>query len=204
MCYPKVNLFVWLTFVLIPTLAQGGPDSDFLTIQTQQGVVTGALVTPDVRQFLGIPFATANRWSALQLPPVKNTMLDAVSFGDSCVQQLSPIALEDMKLLHRSCNPSAGSGLALAFTFTHPDDIIVKGMSLAPMVFRELLNPTGWNVVATAIGCGPDATSAQLTCIQAVPFTMLKSAVVNTSSTFVLVQDDVCQLRDIPMRKVFC
>jgi len=68
--------------------------NDGLTVQTQQGRVIGTLVTPTVRRFLGIPFATTKRWQAPQLPPVRREDFIANKFGDSCIQQLSPENVE--------------------------------------------------------------------------------------------------------------
>jgi carboxylesterase type B len=69
-----------------------------LTITTQQGDVVGTLVSPTVRQFLGIPYAVAGRWAAPTVPPNRTAPLAATSFGDSCLQALTPSALEFLKL----------------------------------------------------------------------------------------------------------
>jgi carboxylesterase type B len=74
-------------------------DSSGLTVQTQQGSVSGTLVIPQVRRFLGIPYAVANRWEAPELPPTRATTFSATSFGDSCIQTLSAINLESLKLI---------------------------------------------------------------------------------------------------------
>ena len=63
---------------------------DGLTVLTQQGLVSGTFSSPTVRQFLGVPFARGGRWEAPLLPPVRNQVFKAISFGDSCVQELSP------------------------------------------------------------------------------------------------------------------
>ena len=73
--------------------AQGG-----LTVQTAQGPVAGTLVVPTVRQFLGVPFASAERWQAPQLPPVRSSVFEATSFGDSCPQDFNPSVLEFITL----------------------------------------------------------------------------------------------------------
>ncbi|KAF8521221.1 carboxylesterase [Hysterangium stoloniferum] len=75
--------FITLLLTASATLAQG------LTVQTQQGAVAGTLVTPKVRQFLGVPFAVVTRWAAPKIPPTRNTTLHATAFGDSCIQDLS-------------------------------------------------------------------------------------------------------------------
>jgi carboxylesterase type B len=71
-----------------------------LTVNTNQGPVTGSLVFPSVRQFLGIPYATLNgRWEPPQFPAVRSTTFNANGFGDSCVQTLNPVNLEFLKLI---------------------------------------------------------------------------------------------------------
>ena len=75
--------------------AQSSPE---LTAHTEQGPVVGTLVTPTVRRFLGIPFATANRWEAAQLPPIRTGNFFAEKFGDSCIQQLSAFNVEYLVL----------------------------------------------------------------------------------------------------------
>jgi carboxylesterase type B len=72
--------------------------TDGTTVQTQQGPVTGTLVSPVVRQFLGIPYAVANRWEAPQPPAARTVALDATSFGNSCVQALTASAKEFLTL----------------------------------------------------------------------------------------------------------
>ncbi|KAG6827128.1 hypothetical protein H0H92_013130 [Tricholoma furcatifolium] len=71
---------------------------DGLLISTPQGPVLGTLVNPSVRQFLGVPYATANRWEAPTLPPLRSTPLSATKFSDSCPQSLTPGAVEFLRL----------------------------------------------------------------------------------------------------------
>jgi carboxylesterase type B len=86
--------FVVLTLAFLHRVsAQGG-----LTVTTAQGPVSGTLVLPTVRQFLGIPFATAERWQAPQLPPVHSSVSKATSFGDSCPQGYNAYFLEFITL----------------------------------------------------------------------------------------------------------
>jgi carboxylesterase type B len=59
-------------------------------VPTQQGDVIGTLVSPTVRQFLGIPFATANRWEAPKPPLSRRDAFQADHFGDSCIQMNGP------------------------------------------------------------------------------------------------------------------
>ena len=83
---------------------------DGLRVATQQGDVVGTSPVPSVRQFLGIPFATAKRWHAPTLPPKRKEVFDASSFGDSCPQLLSPFWVEFN---------------LLAWTFGREDEIFV-------------------------------------------------------------------------------
>ncbi|KAG6820833.1 hypothetical protein H0H93_011127 [Arthromyces matolae] len=79
---------------VVPILAH----SDGLQVQTPQGPVVGTSVNSNVRQFLGIPFATAGRWEAPQLPPHRSKTFSATKFGDSCVQSFTPSAVEFLRL----------------------------------------------------------------------------------------------------------
>lgn len=70
-----------------------------LVVTTQEGPVAGTLVLPTVRQFLGIPFAFAGRWQAPVKPPNRGLrVFEATSFGDTCVQSLTPANLEFLLL----------------------------------------------------------------------------------------------------------
>ncbi|KAJ3557787.1 hypothetical protein NP233_g11658 [Leucocoprinus birnbaumii] len=69
-----------------------------LIVHTQQGDVIGTLAGPTVRQFLGIPYATARRWTAPKSPPRRVTPLLANKFGDSCIQNNGPANIEFLKL----------------------------------------------------------------------------------------------------------
>ncbi|XP_006461398.1 hypothetical protein AGABI2DRAFT_178570 [Agaricus bisporus var. bisporus H97] len=81
---------IWTTLVV-------SQDSG-LRVPTQQGDVLGSLVTPTVRQFLGIPYAVADRWEAPALPSPREEDFEADHFGDSCIQMNSPSNLEFLKL----------------------------------------------------------------------------------------------------------
>ena len=81
-----------------------------LRVSTQQGDVVGTFAAPSVRQFVGIPFATAKRWQAPTLPPKRQEVFNASSFGDSCLQMLTPANVEFN---------------LLAWTFGRQDEIFV-------------------------------------------------------------------------------
>jgi carboxylesterase type B len=87
---PLLLTGIWTTFVV-------SQDSG-LRVQTQQGDVLGSLVTPTVRQFLGIPYAVADRWEAPKLPPQRQNVFTADHFGDSCIQMNSSANNEFLKL----------------------------------------------------------------------------------------------------------
>lgn len=82
-----------IAFILSTVLAQ----ENGLTVQTQQGPVTGTSPIPEVRRFLSVPYGVANRWEAPQLPPTRSTF-QATEYGDSCVQRLDASGLEFLKL----------------------------------------------------------------------------------------------------------
>ncbi|KAH0589965.1 hypothetical protein H2248_000148 [Termitomyces sp. 'cryptogamus'] len=69
-----------------------------LLVQTPQGVVNGTLPDPSVRQFLGIPYASAERWESPSLPPNRSEILNATEYSDSCLQNLTPTAVEYLRL----------------------------------------------------------------------------------------------------------
>lgn len=87
---PQLFIWVWTTFV-------ASQDSG-LRVQTQQGDVIGSLVTPTVRQFLGIPYAVAGRWEAPKLPSPRQELFKADHYGDSCIQMNNAAYLEFLKL----------------------------------------------------------------------------------------------------------
>lgn len=83
-----MQFLITIIAIALTTLTQA--QNDGTTVQTQQGPVTGTLVVDGVRQFLGVPYAVANRWEAPQPPPSRSTTLVATTFGDSCPESLTP------------------------------------------------------------------------------------------------------------------
>lgn len=78
-----------------PTYGHGPPRNDDLTVQTSSGRVHGKIdsTEPDVRQFLGIPFAhppTGDlRWAAPQPFSQPDQDVEAKELGPSCMQFLN-------------------------------------------------------------------------------------------------------------------
>ncbi|KAF9002936.1 carboxylesterase [Cyathus striatus] len=285
----------------------------------------GLIVHPTVRQFLGVPYATAKRWQAPTTPPVRNATFQARNFGDTCVQQLSNLTItflqlgglgndiivpesenclsvniwapavsrkqrtavmlwvygggfawgsvKQVELLQWSIfvrdnddvaivsfnyrtnifgqpnapqlvsstksqnfglldldaavqwvydniaafggdpnritlfGQSAGGSAVDLYTFAHPNDERVKefnssasaASALVPIVPLPL-NETTWNTVANAVGCGYNATAAQLTCMQQVPFRTLEDAVLSTGVSFSPVIDGITAFSDVQAR----
>lgn len=93
-CFSQLVL---LTLLLAPKTDVFAQDSG-LRVSTQQGDVVGTLSAPSVRQFLGIPFATANRWEWPEAPPMRKEVLNASAFGDSCPQMLTTANIDFIKL----------------------------------------------------------------------------------------------------------
>ncbi|EKM81263.1 hypothetical protein AGABI1DRAFT_127276 [Agaricus bisporus var. burnettii JB137-S8] len=87
---PLLLLGIWTTLVV--------SRNSGLRVQTQQGDVVGSFVTPTVRQFLGIPYAVADRWEAPSLPSPRQKPFKADHFGDSCIQTNSAFNLKFFKL----------------------------------------------------------------------------------------------------------
>ena len=59
------------------------------TVHTTEGDVIGTLVSPTVRQFLGIPYAVGNRWEPPKNTPARSVPFNASEFGDSCPQNIA-------------------------------------------------------------------------------------------------------------------
>ena len=57
-----------------------------LTVHTAEGDVVGTLVSPTVRQFLGIPYAVGHRWEPPKNAHARSALFNASNFGDSCPQ----------------------------------------------------------------------------------------------------------------------
>jgi carboxylesterase type B len=91
-----MQLFTFFIAASLTTLTQA--QNNGTNVQTQQGPVTGALVVEGVRQFLGIPYAVANRWEAPQSPPPRSTTLMATNFGGSCPESLTATTREFLSL----------------------------------------------------------------------------------------------------------
>ncbi|KAG6836312.1 hypothetical protein H0H93_009232 [Arthromyces matolae] len=65
-----------------------------LYVTTAQGPVVGSLISSNVRQFLGVPYATGKRWEAPTSPPRRTTPINATSFGDSYPQALDALNVQ--------------------------------------------------------------------------------------------------------------
>ncbi|KJA18226.1 hypothetical protein HYPSUDRAFT_205596 [Hypholoma sublateritium FD-334 SS-4] len=68
------------------------------TVSTSQGAVAGTLLSPRVRQFLGVPYATAARWMVPSAPPVRTSTLSATEFGITCTQSTAASVAEFLNL----------------------------------------------------------------------------------------------------------
>lgn len=81
-----------LTAAHPPSYSHGSSDNDDLTVQTTSGRAHGKIdsAQPNVRQFLGIPFALPPvgdlRWTAPQPLLQPDAEVDAMEFGPSCIQ----------------------------------------------------------------------------------------------------------------------
>ncbi len=82
------------------------------TVLTNQGSVAGTLLNSRVRQFLGIPYATAARWTAPSAPPVRASTLDATEFGITCTQTTSASTAEFLNLSGAGTLGANGTALA--------------------------------------------------------------------------------------------
>lgn len=86
-------LLQYLTLFLAISSVKAAVDG--LVVNTEQGPVVGTLVTPKVRQFLGIPYAAAGRWQAPVKPANRGLQaFQATNYGETCVQSLTPTNLE--------------------------------------------------------------------------------------------------------------
>ncbi|KAG6872310.1 hypothetical protein C0995_010961 [Termitomyces sp. Mi166 len=90
----RISALVQVITLALSTSAQ----QNGLLVPTLQGSVNGILSYPSVRQFLGIPYATARRWEPPSLPPNRSETLNTTQFSDSCLQTLTPTAIEYLRL----------------------------------------------------------------------------------------------------------
>lgn len=88
-----------LIFALATLFALSTSALSQLLVQTEQGSVLGTTDGLNVRQWLGVPYAVANRWEAPQAPPKRSSVYAATKFGDSCYQNLNPSALDFLNLV---------------------------------------------------------------------------------------------------------
>lgn len=94
----KMHFFSLFLAAFALHIARTAANND-LTIQTRQGPVDGKLVDSSVRQFLGIPYATAQRWEAPQPPPNRTQTFSANSFGNSCYQNFYGVFVSYLKVV---------------------------------------------------------------------------------------------------------
>jgi carboxylesterase type B len=91
--YP-LSLTALAAVVALAIPSHCNPVEGGLTVSTQQGPVKGTLISnKSVRQFLGIAYATAQRWSAPSKPPTRSNAFDATQLGNSCFQAPDAVAL---------------------------------------------------------------------------------------------------------------
>jgi Carboxylesterase family len=84
---------------LATSFALSAPALSQLLVPTEQGSVLGTTDGANVRRWLGVPYAVANRWEAPQAPPKRSSVYSATKFGDSCHQNLSPSTLDFLNLV---------------------------------------------------------------------------------------------------------
>ncbi|KAG6919329.1 hypothetical protein DXG01_006875 [Tephrocybe rancida] len=102
---------------------------------------------------------------------------------------------------------SAAGAMVEAYTYSHPHDNIIKGIfQLSPLLIVNPLtaagevDPSPWNTISAAVGCGSDITDAQYTCMKAVPFKTLETAVENSTVAFNPLIDDLTYFSDVDAR----
>ncbi|KAF9561150.1 carboxylesterase [Agrocybe pediades] len=93
------TLFVCLATIFGNGVATTTPANPGITVTTQEGPVSGQLVLPTVRQFLGIPYASAGRWEAPVKPAQRNSTFQATSYSNGCLQLKTPGQIEFLQLL---------------------------------------------------------------------------------------------------------
>ncbi|KAJ2936214.1 hypothetical protein H1R20_g882, partial [Candolleomyces eurysporus] len=72
-----------------------------LIVSTAQGSVVGTQALPRVREWLGIPFAIAARWTAPSLPATRTSPFNANAYGPSCHQLTNPTIDYYLKFAHQ-------------------------------------------------------------------------------------------------------
>jgi carboxylesterase type B len=109
--------------------------SDGLTISTKEGAVTGTQRSAGVRQFLGIPYATAGRWEAPKPAPKRSSAFAATKYGDSCVQTITKTSLKFYELAGLPTTPIPESEDCLSVNIWAPSTPRKQGTAVMVWVY---------------------------------------------------------------------
>jgi carboxylesterase type B len=98
MVLPKILRSTCITALSILLCTAADPDGLQIALSAGGGTVLGTLPIPTVRQWLGIPYATAKRWQAPVAPPKLTVPFKADALGPSCPQSFQPPNVEFLRL----------------------------------------------------------------------------------------------------------
>ena len=98
MLFPRILRAACIAALSILPCATADPQGLQIALSASGGTVVGTLPIPTVRQWLGIPYATAKRWEAPAAPPKLTVPFKADAFGPSCPQSLQSFNVEFMRL----------------------------------------------------------------------------------------------------------
>ncbi|TFK26289.1 carboxylesterase [Coprinopsis marcescibilis] len=99
MRFPALHALLGSLYVAAAFAQQGNGVG--LLVNTQQGPVLGSRPVNTVRQWLGIPFATAGRWQPPVPPATHSSTFSATTYGNTCPQLVSPAIAKFLEIAHQ-------------------------------------------------------------------------------------------------------
>lgn len=119
-------LSIWISLVWTITAA---PIGDVATVQSPQGPIRGKANVHGIYNFLGIRYATANRWEPPNPISATSTPIEAVEFGVSCPQICQNVL----------CPEKIGEDCLFLNIYTPFDDAVNLQTTATPLAPRSLL-----------------------------------------------------------------
>jgi carboxylesterase type B len=99
MVLPRILKAACIAALSILPCTAADPEGLQITLSAGGGTVIGTSPIPTVRQWLGIPYATAKRWQAPAAPPKLTVPFKADALGPSCPQSFQAFNVEFLRLV---------------------------------------------------------------------------------------------------------